>query len=44
MSFFLISLNTLQKDESDKLGLTEFHLLWSKIQKYLVSRDSCSLK
>uniref|UniRef100_A0A3P8U114 Calpain 8 n=1 Tax=Amphiprion percula TaxID=161767 RepID=A0A3P8U114_AMPPE len=34
-SFFLINLNVLQKDESDKLGLTEFHLLWNKIQKYL---------
>uniref|UniRef100_A0A3Q1AHV1 Calpain catalytic domain-containing protein n=1 Tax=Amphiprion ocellaris TaxID=80972 RepID=A0A3Q1AHV1_AMPOC len=34
-SFFLINLNILQKDESDKLGLTEFHLLWNKIQKYL---------
>ncbi|XP_078129398.1 calpain-2 catalytic subunit-like isoform X2 [Sander vitreus] len=25
----------LDKDESDSLGLMEFHLLWSKIQKYL---------
>lgn len=37
---FWVSLNTLQKDESGKLGLMEFHLLWSKIQKYLVSCKS----
>lgn len=26
------------------LGLMEFHLLWNKIQKYLVSFDSCNFK
>uniref|UniRef100_A0A3Q4AIV7 Uncharacterized protein n=1 Tax=Mola mola TaxID=94237 RepID=A0A3Q4AIV7_MOLML len=31
----LINLNILQKDESSRLGLIEFHLLWNKIQKYL---------
>uniref|UniRef100_A0A8C9ZKY5 Calpain 8 n=1 Tax=Sander lucioperca TaxID=283035 RepID=A0A8C9ZKY5_SANLU len=30
-----INLNIPQKDESSKLGLMEFNLLWSKIQKYL---------
>uniref|UniRef100_A0A8C9Y5U1 Calpain 2 n=1 Tax=Sander lucioperca TaxID=283035 RepID=A0A8C9Y5U1_SANLU len=30
-----INLNIPQKDESGKMGLMEFHLLWSKIQKYL---------
>uniref|UniRef100_A0A8C3A6U6 Calpain catalytic domain-containing protein n=1 Tax=Cyclopterus lumpus TaxID=8103 RepID=A0A8C3A6U6_CYCLU len=34
MSFF-INFNIPQKDESAMLGLLEFHLLWSKIQKYL---------
>lgn len=39
-----INLNIPQKDESAKLGLMEFHLLWTKIQKYLVSCDLCGLK
>uniref|UniRef100_A0A671YMT1 Calpain-2 catalytic subunit-like n=1 Tax=Sparus aurata TaxID=8175 RepID=A0A671YMT1_SPAAU len=29
------NLNILQKDESAKLGLVEFHMLWNKIQRYL---------
>lgn len=37
---FWVNLNTLQKDESGKLDLMEFHLLWNKIQKYLVSSKS----
>lgn len=35
-----INLNPFQRDESGKLGMMEFHLLWSKIQKYLVSCKS----
>lgn len=31
-----INLNVPQKDESNRLGLMEFHRLWNKIQKYLV--------
>ena len=38
-----INLNIPQKDESGKLGLMEFNLLWSKIQKYLVSCHLCSV-
>lgn len=41
---FFINLNIPQKDESAMLGLLEFHLLWRKIQKYLVSFDSRALK
>ena len=39
-----MNLNVLQKDESAKLGLMEFHILWSKIQKYLVRCDWCGFK
>lgn len=39
-----IDLNTPQKDESAKLGVMEFHLLWGKIQKYLVNWELCDLK
>lgn len=34
---FIINLNLPQKDENNALGLLEFHLLWMKMQKYLVS-------
>uniref|UniRef100_A0A665VTT8 Calpain-2 catalytic subunit-like n=1 Tax=Echeneis naucrates TaxID=173247 RepID=A0A665VTT8_ECHNA len=34
-SEYLMNLNVGQKDESNMLGLMEFHLLWSKIQRYL---------
>lgn len=39
-----INFNILQRDGSANLGLMEFHLLWSKIQKYLVRCDLCGLK
>lgn len=44
MVSFFKNLNVLQKDESAKLGLMEFHMLWSKIQKYLVCFCSYGLK
>ncbi|KAG7230009.1 hypothetical protein INR49_009729 [Caranx melampygus] len=34
-SHSFINLNVPQKDESNRLGLMEFHRLWNKIQKYL---------
>uniref|UniRef100_A0A7N9AL68 Calpain-2 catalytic subunit-like n=1 Tax=Mastacembelus armatus TaxID=205130 RepID=A0A7N9AL68_9TELE len=37
--FLCKNLNLLQKNESNTLGLTEFHLLWTKIQKYLIFKN-----